>query len=324
MNPTSKCSHDNVGAVNVIHRRVKQVATPQKRQSQPHVISQNNGGKPSVGDVSAHTHEFSCSNNALGVKLDKNLFRHFWPLLDDCRDYARLRGCRFRSRSWDGLSGDVTRRSQTRRTTSGNAAVARARHEAAPTVYRFADRLRAGEVELLDELDRASRIVSVESVRRAMIATSQRLELWPPSSSETNVSEDDCRFEDMSVPLPVIAQRLYNDETRRASLSIGNDEPDFIQRRAMMAIFITEFGTAVGVTQSETAKTYEGILSDFMAKAAEWEQQRDSQHGHTDTTMMHDDRSLYGLEDASLAGKVMSVLVAVPKLILSIDRLGKA
>merc|ERR1712216_740782 len=141
---------------------------------------------------------------ALSVKLDQEVFRNFWPLLDSSRDYARLSGCRFRSRSFDGIAGDESQAAVTSTRAHSDDTDDRlpsaadtddrmiARAHAAPTVYRFADRLRAGEAALLEELDKAFRIVMAESVRSAMIATCQVLELWPPSPAPVGVADDDC------------------------------------------------------------------------------------------------------------------------------------
>jgi hypothetical protein len=150
--------------------------------------------------------------------------------------------------------------------------VLKARAVAAPTVYLFAERLRTGDAKLVEELDKASRIVTAEGVRSAMIATCQRLELWPPSPAPTGVQECDCSFEDVSAPLPMIAQRLYNDEKRRRSFFLGKDGgTDPMRRQAMMAIFITEFALAAGASLPAAPETYEGMLQEFYAQAAEWE-----------------------------------------------------
>merc|ERR1719375_1993474 len=99
-----------------------------------------------------------------------------------------------------------------------------ARLQAAPAISCFADRLRSGERELVEEISRAYDVVMNESVRNAMVAAFRELGLWPPSPTPAGVGASDCDFEDLSAPIPVIAQRIYNDEARRrdeASLQPG-------------------------------------------------------------------------------------------------------
>lgn len=220
-----------------------------------------------------------CANKASSVKLDEEVFRNFWPLLDASRDYARLSGCRFRSRSFDGIGGDdsgvdlVERAVLAARRATSDDSDAKAR--AAPTVYRFARRLRAGEAALLEELEKAFRIMMAESVRTAMMATCRLLELWPPPPAFAQVADDDCTFEDVSAPLPMIAQRLWNDEQRRMRLIPCEGDADPMRRRAMMAIYIVEFAAAAGAPMPRTPNTYDMMLEEFREKAAEWEQVQD-------------------------------------------------
>lgn len=214
---------------------------------------------------------------ALSVRLDQEAFRNFWPLLDESRDYARMSGCRFRSRSFDGLRrcddrAAVPGRGQSD-DTDDQLAVARAR--AAPAVYRFTQRLQAGEAALLEELDKAFRIVMAESVRGAMIAQCQLLEIWPPSAAPPGVADDDCAFEDVSAQIPVIAQRLYNDENRRHCMTTRHSDVDPMRRRALMASFIVDFAVAAGAPLPELPDTFDMMLRDFKAQALEWEQAHD-------------------------------------------------
>jgi len=224
---------------------------------------------------------------ASSLRLDQNAFKNFWPLLDDSRDYARLSGCRFRSRSFDGIDSDDSPRQEPEASfTAGvhsddaDKRLAAARAQAAPAVYRFAKRLRAGETALLEELDKAFRIVMAEGVRSAMIATCQLLELWPPSAAPAGVANDDCTFQDVSAPVPVIAQRLYNDEKQRRRMAGSEGGADPMSRMAMMASFIVEFASAAGVPLPESPKTYEMMLSEFKAQAMAWEQRQ----GEKDST----------------------------------------
>jgi len=215
---------------------------------------------------------------ALSVRLDQEAFRNFWPLLDESRDYARMSGCRFRSRSFDCLPRCDERISRAAvpaargqsDDTDDRLSVARAR--AAPAVHRFTERLQAGEAALLEELDKAFRIVMAESVRSAMIGTCKLMELWPPSPAPPAVADEDCAFEDVSAQIPVIAQRLYNDENRRHCMMTRHSDVDPMRRRALMASFIVDFAAAAGVPLPELPETFDMMLRDFKAQALEWEQ----------------------------------------------------
>lgn len=229
-------------------------------------------------ELRQHAQISSCASS---VMLDQEVFKTFWPLLDESRDYARLSGCRFRSRSFDGVGGDqpaadilettaVAARRASSDDTDDRWADAKAR--AAPTVYQFARRLRAGEAPLVEELDKAFRIMMAESVRSAMIATCRLLDLWPPPPAQAVVSDDDCAFEDISAPLLVIAQRLWNDDRRRLRLTPCEGDPDPMRRRAMMATYIVEFANAAGAAMPGTPGMYDRMLIEFRVKAAEWEQ----------------------------------------------------
>jgi hypothetical protein len=179
-------------------------------------------------------------------------------------------------------------------------------------VYRFAERLRAGDAKLLEELDKAARIVIAEGVRSSMIATCQRLELWPPEPAPAGVQDCDCSFEDVSAPLPVIAQRLYNDERRRRSFTQGKDSVSPMRRQAMMAIFITEFALAAGALLPETPETYDVMLSDFGAQAVDWENAPGLQQP---ARKIADFFSQDGQgASTTLAGKVMSAISACQRV----------
>lgn len=229
------------------------------------------------------------TSEALSARRDEKVFRNFWPLLDDSRDYARMSGCRFRSRSFDGVGGEIAARvcddagpeaigaDGHSHTNDADLPLAAARARAAPSVYRFAERLRARDPALLEELEKAYRIVMSESVRNSMVSTCQVLELWPPSPTPEGVLEDDCAFEDVSAPIPVIAQRLYNDERRRQKLTFCKGDLDPMRQRAMMAIFIVEFAAAAGGPMPEMPDTYEMMLRDFKSQAVEWEETHEVQ-----------------------------------------------
>jgi len=106
-----------------------------------------------------------------------------------------------------------------------------------------------------------------------MIGTCRALSVFPPADTPEEVLDDDFSYEDVSAPLPVIAQRLFNDQRRRleegdSSEGVG----DRLQRRAMTAAFIVDFAHEVGVALPQMPEIYQSMLRDFAARATEWGQ----------------------------------------------------
>jgi hypothetical protein len=146
---------------------------------------------------------------------------------------------------------------------------------AAPAVKSFGDRLAAGEVALVEELEKAYRIVVAESARNMMIATVKGLNLFPPTPKPQGISDDDCSYEDASAPLPVIAQRLYNNNVRRQ-----RDEgmQGRQQRRAMTAAFLVDFSHHAGATLPQSPETYQTLLEEFHARHFEYADKESAKH----------------------------------------------
>jgi hypothetical protein len=139
-------------------------------------------------------------------------------------------------------------------------------------VDEFATRLCAGEAGLVEEMERAYRIVMAESVRNAMVGMFQALEMFPPAPPPAGVEDDDCGFEDVSAPLPVIAQRLYNDQVRRVSDTTGG--PGRLEQRAKTAAFIVDFTEVNGVKLPPMPETQASMLKEFVERTNEFEQQK--------------------------------------------------
>jgi len=144
--------------------------------------------------------------------LDETSFQHFAPLLAASQCYAKLSGCRFRSASFDGIPHDCNEPvvgGSARYHDSGPRLAAKV--QAAPAVNDFKVRLRAGDLGLIKEMEHAHSIVMRESGRNVMISTFKALDIFPPAELASHVDNGDCNYEDMSAPLPLIAQRLYSD-----------------------------------------------------------------------------------------------------------------
>jgi len=139
-----------------------------------------------------------------------------------------------------------------------------AKLKAFPKVREFQERLRRGEPQLVEEVERAFRIVMVESVRNAMLGMFTALDMLPPRPPPSGIDDEDCTYEDVTEPLPVIAQRLYNDQARRAA-----DACLLLERRAMTAAFITDFAEQVGLSLPAVPETQQGMLKEISVRGSE-------------------------------------------------------
>lgn len=217
--------------------------------------------------------------------LDEISFRHFAPLLASSQEYAGHTGCRFRGPSFDGIEDLAAMLA--RGASSGNPPIRyvdagpiryadagsrlAAKLQAAPAVRSFGDRLLAGEPALIEELETAFRIIVAESARNMMIATVKGLGLFPPENLPEGISAEDCCYEDVSAPLPVIAQRLYNDHVRRQRDECSSARRQ--QRRSLTAAFLVDFAYEVGAELPGIPETYQTLLQEFAARNADFKAQ---------------------------------------------------
>lgn len=207
-------------------------------------------------------------------KLDEGSFRHFRPLLAACQDYALHSGCRFRSESFDGIpeyegssASPADAVGPTRSRDSGPRLAAKLC--AAPVVREFSARLRRGDdAALAEELERAHRVVMAESVRNAMMGMLKALDLFPPAPPPVGVAEDDCSYEDVTAPLPVIGQRLYNDSVRRLT-DATETRPSRVEWRAATASFLVDFAEGVGVALPLVPETQREMLRELAVRVQE-------------------------------------------------------
>lgn len=199
---------------------------------------------------------------AVGGPLDCAAFPAFAQLLRAAQDYAALSGCRFRGSDFfhvdpaavpDALAEGAPARSM-------------AKLRAVAAVHALKRRLQIGEAAVLEDLDRAFQAVVAESVRNGMVASLRELELWPPLSPPQDVGPEDSRWEDLAAPVPCIAQRLFNDETRRARE--GRLAAD--TRRATTASFIVDFSYEAGATLPSPSGPHQDMLREFEMRAEEY------------------------------------------------------
>lgn len=219
-------------------------------------------------------------STAVGA-FDKELFPAFAPLLSACEAYACHTGYRFDMGSFDGLCLEPTATCadvagtlllpviSTRRATEPGPVIA-AKLRALPAVRDFTRRLRAGEAPLAREAEAAAQAVEAESLRNAMIATLSELEMWPPAEGVLDLRHGRADYLDLSVPLPVVAQRLYEDSLQRLADVQSGCVVERARRKALTSAFIADFawqatdGGQVG--EAERATNASGTAREALAQ----------------------------------------------------------
>jgi len=252
-------------------------AAPRQRASQrplPHVNNDIQKGWADLCSEVKHETIVSPMSTTIGG-FDLDAFRHFSPLLKASQNYASQTGFRFRAGSFDGLddlaeklSAETGHIAKALEQDASSGSRLAAKINAAPAIKNFGERLVRREPELIEELEKAFRIVVAESARNMMVATVKGLVLFPPKPSIEGVDADDCSYEDASAPLPVIAQRLFNDQVRRQRDEGGSGMLQ--QRRAMTAAFLVDFAHHAGATLPESPDTYQFLLQEFSARNVEY------------------------------------------------------
>lgn len=134
--------------------------------------------------------------------------------------------------------------------------------QAAAQVRSFARRARRREPGLVEELLVAHDMVMEEAVRRSMVCSFQRLDMWPPLPAPLCVALDDCSYGDVDAPMPVIAQRAFNYDLKRRS------DPTNPYRRAMTAAFLVDFASEAGVSLPGMSADQQRRFEDFQLRAA--------------------------------------------------------
>lgn len=191
-------------------------------------------------------------------------FPLYAPLLAACQDYARLTGWRFRD-GW--LAKPQTLRWRLSGLLSSADTICLAQRRAQPTVQAFASSVSASEPALLAEMDRAFAILWSETLRNTMRAVFIERGMWPPSPPP-DVAENDGAYRDMEAPVPKIAQRLWNDETRRVLSEGKGASEDAIARTAS---FLCDFAHEIGL--SGPAASEAALVADmagFHSRIEEW------------------------------------------------------
>jgi len=187
-------------------------------------------------------------------------------MIHACQAYASLSGCRFSLAAFDGIwYNSTTRRhevDEARAHDSGPLLSAKLR--AISMVHSFTDRLRNGEPELRQHLTRAFSMQMTESARNSMIASCKAADFFPPLPAPTGVDDKDCSWDEVGlVSAPVIAQRLFNDELRRA-----HDARALV--RAKTASFVVDFAAEIGVELPQLNSERPDMLLQFQNELNWW------------------------------------------------------
>lgn len=205
------------------------------------------------------------------LPLDEICFPSFAQLIRACQEYAKLSGCRFSLKAFEGIEYQSGARlpvvSDNRSQDEGH--VLSAKLKAIHSVRSFADRLLSGDSRLHEDLARAFDMVTTESARNSMIASCKAADLFPPSPAPASVKEDDCSWDEVCLaPAPVIAQKLYNDEVYRLHNIVNGQNLSLV--RAKTASFIAEFADEVGVPLPQMSSQKTVMISQFQQDLQLW------------------------------------------------------
>jgi hypothetical protein len=205
------------------------------------------------------------------LPLDETCFPSFAQLTRDCQEYAKLSGCRFSIKAFEGIGcetgSSIPIVSEARSQDTGPLLAAKL--QAAPNVRSFSERLRSGEADLFQDLSRAFAMIIKESARNSMIAACKAADFFPPSPAPLSVEDDDCAWDEEGLASPpVIAQRLYNDEVHRLHNIVNGQNLTLV--RAKTASFIVEFADEVGVTIPGTSSHSAERAEQFQQDIDEW------------------------------------------------------
>jgi len=145
-------------------------------------------------------------------------------------------------------------------------------------VLEFTERLQRGEKELLSDLNRATDIMMGEGVRNSLRVTCQQLGLWPPVPTPAGVEANDCFYFDAQADVPVVAQRLYNDERRRAHV-LASTGLDLEHMLAATASFLVDFAYEAGAALPSMPRKHTAFLTEFASNVGDWERADTLQKG---------------------------------------------
>jgi hypothetical protein len=217
-------------------------------------------------------------------QLDVDAFPAFCALLEACKEYAAITGGRF---SISDFRCKDSEKSQSNSDERGAVCLA-----CRDTVLAFevalteAQAATATPSDMIQEVQEAYRLCMSESVRNGMKATFSQLRLWPPSPELLGgaiIDENDCAYQDMSKPLPVIAQQCFNDERHRMR---GPFSTEF-HRRTLTASFLLDFAVASGMRLTSMPDTQRVMLEEFARLVEEWTKGQGAATSHARTAFLN-------------------------------------
>jgi len=203
--------------------------------------------------------------------LDDTCYPSFAPLIRACQEYAKFSGCRFSIRAFDGIDCESNTRlpvvNDMRSRDEGP--LLSAKLHAVSSVHSFADRLKNGDLELVEDLTRAFDLAIQESARNSMIASCKAAEIFPPSPKPSGVADEDCSWDEVGLASAwVIAQRLYNDEAQRLTDLVDGRNLTLV--RAKTASFVVEFAEEIGVGLPQMPPERMDMLEQFQRDIVAW------------------------------------------------------
>jgi hypothetical protein len=230
--------------------------------------------------------------------LDVYSFPAFKPLLEACQEYARITGSRFPKGALKDLEENAGKDSK---------AVSELR-KSAGVVSEFRSRLIQRDEGLIQCLKFAYQQVMTESVRNGIVATCRELDLWPPEPPPADVFDDDCAWQDLTVPLPIIAQRTFNDNVKRGQNQVLRP----LHLQAITASFIVDFATDVGAASELSSPTdmHKEQLTEFMMRVDEWVQTNAASTGSKPRAQRARDAFVKGLGPGGVADNMRQQVLA--------------
>ena len=174
------------------------------------------GGEEGRSEVSAEpVMATSSADDSRHCLFDMGCFHHFAPLLCECQDLSKGTAYRFHKEMFHGELYSVESEWQVGQ---DRAHWQTGQERAAPVVKLFTLRVQNGEEALLEEAMAAFRIDMSESIRNSFITSLKEHDLLPSADED-----GECSYEDPSLPIPVLAQRLANDIERRGREARNGD-----------------------------------------------------------------------------------------------------
>lgn len=160
--------------------------------------------------------------------------------------------------------------------------------------------------EIIIEFNMCQRFLQRQAVYETLACTCAELDLHGKEALDA-YSPSDCKFEDMTEPLDVIAQRLFNHKHRMETDKEFHDEWGRREKRKAEASFIVDFGLSYGLSDVADI-TSQTMLSDFEERVTEYKKAK-RQRARSHNFISHCSNHTWGKEAAVIA--TIGVLVGI-------------